>query len=97
MTLHIIAISAVPGGITFIVVTDADGCDEDFSTTIEGTRFVSHITLAGAGPHPDQQISTNPKSGPHVVTVIAETSKVSSLPTPIVLIAVQGAAAAKPV
>jgi hypothetical protein len=89
MTINITVIVAVPGGITFTVRTDADGCDEDFSTTIEGTRFASHLKLVGAGPHPDQRISTNPKSGPHVVTVIAETSHVSSRPTPVVLIAVE--------
>jgi hypothetical protein len=91
MTLHIITIVAVQGGINFTVVTDGGGCDEDFSTKIEGTRFASHLTLVGAGPHPDQSISTSPQSGEHVVTVTAETSHVNSLPTRVVLTAAGGA------
>jgi len=89
MTTDINTIVAVSGKITFTVKTDEDGCSEDFSTTIEGTKFASHLTLGGPGPHPGQSIRTNPKSGPHVVTVTAETSHVSSRPTPVVLVAAQ--------
>lgn len=86
MTIDIIGINAVPGGIVFEVSTDAGGCDEDFSTTINGKRFAAHLTLVGAGPH-NGSISTNPTTGACIVTVTAETSKVSSGATWVVLVA----------
>jgi len=93
MTIDIIGIDAVPGGIVFEVSTDAGGCDEDFSTTINGTKLTTHLALAGAGPH-NGSISTNPATGDCVVTVTAETSNVSSGPTEVVLVAA-GAAPGK--
>ncbi|HEY1758741.1 MAG TPA: hypothetical protein VGG72_25440 [Bryobacteraceae bacterium] len=93
MTTDINTIVAVAGGITFTVKTDAGGCtNEVFTTTIAGTPFDSSpITLVGAGAHPGQSISTNPKSGFAVITVTGKTSGVSSAPQSLTLIAAQGA------
>jgi hypothetical protein len=86
MTTSIIGVNAAPRVITFIVITDAQGCDEDFFTMIDGQRFAAHLTLVGAGPHNGQSIPhTKTGAGNRTVTVCAETSKVCSAPTPVTL------------
>jgi hypothetical protein len=88
MTTDIIGVNAAPGAVTFIVITDAQGCDEQFSTMIEGQKFATpaNVILVGAGPHPNQSIPhTKTGSGNHEITVCAETSNVCSEPTPVTL------------
>jgi hypothetical protein len=66
------------GVITFFVNTDANGCDEDCSTSLEGQSFSTHVKL---GPNAASQQSINhTKSGNHVVVVKAGTSNVQSGP-----------------
>jgi hypothetical protein len=80
MTTRIVAVDAVAGSgeITFDIVTDAGGCDENFSTFIEGQKFATHAARTGAGSS-DESIA-HTKAGLHTITIHAETSNVSSLP-----------------
>jgi hypothetical protein len=80
MTIRISAVDSVAGSglITFEIVTNADGCDEDFSTFILGQRFVTHATRTGAGSSPGSIAHT--QAGLHTITIRAESSNVSSRP-----------------
>jgi hypothetical protein len=80
MTISIVAVDSVAGSgvITFDIVTDAGGCDENFSTFIEGQKFATHATRTGAGSS-DESIA-HTKAGLHTITILAESSNVSSLP-----------------
>jgi hypothetical protein len=71
-------VDTVPGShkITFTAITDG-GANETVSTTLEGTKCSTVIN--GAGAAIDGSI-THDKSGLHSVTLVAETSGVSSLP-----------------
>ncbi|HEY2914527.1 MAG TPA: hypothetical protein VGK21_14285 [Candidatus Angelobacter sp.] len=80
MITSIFAVNTVTGSgsITFFVNTDGTGCDEECSTSLQGQRFATHVTL-GANATSQQSINHN-KSGNHVVIVKAETSNVQSGP-----------------
>jgi hypothetical protein len=86
---HIRSVLSVPGAVSFDLVTDASGCDEDFSFTVDdGTkkRFATHITFAGKGILTDQLIKHN-LAGDFVVKVVGETSGAFSDATPLTLTA----------
>jgi hypothetical protein len=80
MITSIVGVNTVTGSgsITFFVNTDANGCNEDCSTSLEGQRFATHVQLDPNAS--SQQSISHTKSGNHVVIVKAETSGVQSGP-----------------
>jgi len=65
------------GQINFDVDVDAAGADEDVSTKLNGDPFKTPVKVARGGDGSGQSIA-HTKHGLHTVTLLAETSKVSS-------------------
>jgi len=60
MVQSIVAVQSQAGSglITFDVNVDANGCDENFSATIDGTKFSNHVKH-GAADNPGASIQTS--------------------------------------
>jgi hypothetical protein len=79
MTTDITTLQSGPGKITFTVWTDDAGCNETLIASIGGSVT---LNLAGHGSHPGQSIPHG-LNGPFDVVITAQTSGVSSDPTPL--------------
>lgn len=80
MVQSIVAVKSKAGTglITFDVNVDDKGCDEDFSVSIDGTKFTKHIKHTAADD-PDGSIQTTKGgAGARNISVHAETSNKSS-------------------
>lgn len=86
MVQSIVAVQSPGNGlITFDVNVDANGCDEDFSVTIDGKPFTTHVKHSAAAD-PGASIQTDKGGvGERNISVHAETSNVSSTPRLITL------------
>jgi len=80
MVQSIVAVDSKTGSglITFFINVDGQGCNEDFSVTIDGQTFTNHISH-GAEDNPAGSIQTTKGGvGDRSIVVTAVTSNVSS-------------------
>jgi hypothetical protein len=66
------------GLITFNVNVDANGCDEDFSVAIDGTKATNHVKHSAADTPGASIQTTKGGVGNRNISIQAETSNVSS-------------------
>jgi hypothetical protein len=80
MVKSIVAVQSKAGSglITFDVNVDADGCDEDFSVTIDGAKYCNHVKHSSTDG-PEASIQTDKGGvGRRTIIVYAEASHSSS-------------------